>query len=136
MGRFREGSGGEEGFGDSIDISPLIDVVFILLIFFIVTATFVETPDVEIDKPIALAAEDLEKQSILIAVTEDGNVVYGGRDVGVNGVQSLVKRILRDENVPVVIQADRASRAGLVVRVVEEAKLAGATRVSITGLRS
>ena len=129
MPRFRDISseGSDEG---GIDISPLIDVVFILLIFFIVTTTFVEEPGVEVDKPVAVSAERLEKQSILIAVTADGNVVYGGREIGASGVQSIVKRIYQDEEVPVIIQADREAPSGLVIRVVGEAKRAGANKVS------
>ncbi|MGC9330095.1 MAG: ExbD/TolR family protein, partial [Candidatus Hinthialibacter sp.] len=89
MGRFKQmtsDSGAEAG----IDISPLMDCVFILLIFFIVTTTFVEETGVEVDKPQAASAVRLEKTSILIALTEKGEVVYGGREIGVGGVQPLV----------------------------------------------
>ena len=131
MSRFREAS--EEGSGDDgIDISPLIDVVFILLIFFIVTTTFVEEPGVEVDKPRAVSAERLQKQSILIAVTAGGNVVYGGREIGASGVQSIVKRVYRQEEVPVIIQADRDAPSGLVIRVVGEATRGGATDVNVS----
>ena len=130
MGRFREVSS-DEGAEAGIDMSPLIDCVFILLIFFIVTTVFVEETGVEVDKPQAASASRLEKTSILIAVTEDGAVVYGGREIGVNGVQPLVKRMLQKEDIPVIVQADRASRSGVLVRVIDEAKLAGATKVSI-----
>ena len=71
MGRFREASGDDSG-SSGIDISPLIDCVFILLIFFIVTTTFVEETGVEVDKPQAASAVRLEKNSILIALTEKG----------------------------------------------------------------
>jgi biopolymer transport protein ExbD len=130
MSRFREtlSEGSDE---DGIDISPLIDVVFILLIFFIVTTTFVEEPGVEVDKPRAVSAEMLQKQSILIAVTAEGNVVYGGREIGASGVQSIVKRIYRNEEIPVIIEADREAPSGLVIRVVGEAKRGGANLVSV-----
>jgi biopolymer transport protein ExbD len=130
MGRFRESSsddGGETG----IDISPLIDCVFILLIFFIVTTVFVEETGVEVDKPQAASAVRLEKTSILIALTQKGEVVYGGREIGVSGVQPLVRRMLRKEELPVIIQADASAPAGLLVRVIDEAKLAGAVKVSL-----
>ncbi len=130
MGRFREVSS-DEGAEAGIDMSPLIDCVFILLIFFIVTTVFVEETGVEVDKPQAASASQLEKTSILIAVTDEGAVVYGGREIGVNGVQPLVKRMLQKEDIPVIVQADRASQSGVLVRVIGEAKLAGATKVSI-----
>jgi biopolymer transport protein ExbD len=130
MGRFSEiaDDAGNEG---GIDLSPMIDCVFILLIFFIVTTTFVEETGVEVDKPQAAAAVQLEKTSILIAITAQGQIVYGGREIGISGVQPLVKRMLQKEDVPVIVQADTASQSGLLVRVVGEAKLGGATKVSV-----
>ncbi len=130
MSRFRE-SASDDGGGPGIDMSPMIDCVFILLIFFIVTTTFVEETGVEVDRPQAASAVQLEKTSILIAVTAKGEVVYGGRDIGIAGVQSMVRRMLQQEDVPVIVQADAASSSGLLVRVVDEAKLGGATKVSV-----
>lgn len=130
MGRFREAS--VEDNGDTgIDVSPLIDCVFILLIFFIVTTVFVEETGVEVDKPQAASAARLEKTSILLALTERGEVVYGGRDIGISGVRPLVKRLLQKEDLPVIIQADRVSQSGTLVRIIDEAKLGGATKVSV-----
>jgi biopolymer transport protein ExbD len=134
MGRFGSSSDNEEEA--AIDISPLIDCIFILLIFFIVTTTFVEETGVEVDKPQAASAVRLEKTSILLALTAKGEVVYGGRDVGVGGVQPLVRRMLQKEDLPVIIQADSVAQSGLLVRVIDEAKLAGATKVSLATARA
>ena len=98
MGRFRQMTT-EEGGESGIDISPLMDCVFILLIFFIVTTTFVEETGVEVDKPQAASSVRLEKTSILIALTEKGEVVYGGREIGFSGIQPLVKRMLQKEEI-------------------------------------
>ncbi len=130
MGRFRDATA-DDNAETGIDMSPLIDCVFILLIFFIVTTVFIEETGVEVDKPQAASSVNLEKNSILIAITSKGEVVYGGRNIQVSGVQPLVKRMLQKEDIPVIIQADRASQSGLLVRVVGEAKLAGATKVSL-----
>jgi biopolymer transport protein ExbD len=130
MGRFKRFAESEEDRG--IDISPLIDCVFILLIFFIVTTTFVEETGIEVDKPQAASSVQLEKNSILLAVTADGNVVYGGRDIGIAGIQPLVKRMLQKEDVPVIVQADQGVQASLFVRVIDEAKMAGANKVSVS----
>jgi biopolymer transport protein ExbD len=105
--------------------------VFILLIFFIVTTVFVEETGVEVDKPQAASASQLEKNSILIALTGKGEVVYGGRDIGIGGVQPLVRRLIQGEQLPVIVQADQASTSGLLVRIIDEAKLAGAEKVSV-----
>lgn len=130
MGRFRQ-MASEDSNDVGVDISPLIDCVFILLIFFIVTTTFVEETGVEVDKPQAASSVQLEKTSILLALTEKGEVVYGGREIGFGGVRQLVKRMLQKEDVPVIIQADAGAPSGLLVRVIDEAKLAGATKVSL-----
>ena len=134
MSRFRSFSDSDDD-GSSIDISPLIDCVFILLIFFIVTTTFVEETGIEVDKPQAASSVQLEKNSILIAVTDQGEVVYGGREIGVGGVQPLVKRMIQKEDVPVIVQTDQQVPASLFVRVIDEAKLAGATKVSVATLK-
>jgi biopolymer transport protein ExbD len=135
MGRFRN-MGAEEQDDVGVDMSPLMDCVFILLIFFIVTTTFVEETGVEVDKPQAASSVQLEKTSILLALTESGEVVYGGREIGISGVQPLVKRMLQKEDVPVIIQADSAAQSGLLVRVIDEAKLGGALKVSIASRKS
>jgi biopolymer transport protein ExbD len=130
VGRFRNSTSSDNN-DTGIDISPLMDCVFILLIFFIVTTTFVEETGIEVDKPMAVSSARLEKKSILIAVTEKGEVVYGDREIGFSGVQPLVKRMLQKEEVPVIIQADQNSQSSMLVRVIEEAKLAGAVKVSV-----
>jgi biopolymer transport protein ExbD len=117
---------------DEINISPLIDMVFILLIFFIVTTVFVEETGVDINKPQAASAIDLDKNSILLAITSNGKVVYGGREVGVSGVRSIVRRLTQKEEMPVIIQSDKTVQTELLVRVIDEAKLGGAKNVSLS----
>lgn len=118
-----------------INLSPMIDMVFILLIFFIVTTVFVEETGVEVNKPEAAAAIQLEKNSILIAVTADNKVVYGGRDIGVGGVAPVVKRLTLQEDIPVIIQADAGANHGIFARVYGEAKLAGAKSINFSTKR-
>lgn len=130
MGRFRQSSS-DEGNEGGIDMGPMIDCVFILLIFFIVTTSFVEETGVEVDKPQAASSVHLEKTSLLIALTAKGEVVYGGREIGFGGIQPLVKRMLQKEDIPVIIQADTNAQSGLLVRIIDEAKLAGAIKVSV-----
>ena len=121
------------GGSEDINISPLIDMVFILLIFFIVTTVFVEETGVEVTKPQAASQIQLEKNSILIAITANNNVVYGGREIGVNGVRGIVKRLIQDDpRMPVIIQADENVPTRILVRVIDEAKLAGANSVNIS----
>ncbi len=135
MGRMSRMSN-DDGGQTNVDMTPILDCVFILLIFFIVTTTFVEETGVEVDKPQAASAVRLEKTSILIALTADGDVVYGGRQIGISGVQPLVRRMLQKEDVPVIIQADAAAESGMLVRIIDEAKLGGAVKVSIATKQS
>ncbi len=110
-----------------INISPMIDMVFILLIFFIVTTVFVEEPGVEVTREYAQTAAELQRNSILIAVTSSGGIYYGGGEIGVHGVRPTVRRhIQEDDQMPVIIQADRQAPSGTVIRVLEQARLAGA----------
>ena len=115
-----------------INISPLIDMVFILLIFFIVTTVFVEETGVEVEKPEAASAVQLDKNSVLIAVTSKGQIVYGGKEIGINGVRAIVRRLTNKEEMPVIIQVDEGANAGLVVRVIDESKLGGAKNISLS----
>ena len=125
----------EESDNVEINLSPMIDMVFILLIFFIVTTVFVEETGVEVNKPEAAAAIQLEKNSILIAVTKDNKVIYGGRDIGVGGVSPIVKRLTLNKDLPVIIQADEGANHGIFARVYGEAKLAGAKSINFSTKR-
>ena len=131
MRRFRHFTS-DDSSSSEINISPLIDVVFILLIFFIVTTVFVDETGVDVNKPRAASAQDLEKNSILIAVTANGQVYQGGRSIGVSGVRSVVAALLEvDENTPVIIQGDTDANHGTIVKVIDAASLAGAKTVSL-----
>lgn len=133
MSRFsRFQSNPNDAENSEINISPLIDVVFILLIFFIVTTVFVEETGLEIQKPRAASQQDLEKNSILIGISASGTVHYGGREIGVGGVRSVVSRLLRHDTMPVIIQSDRRTPTEATVQVMDEAKLAGASQVFVS----
>ncbi len=130
MSRFRESFDDEPETG--IDMSPLIDCVFILLIFFIVTTVFVEETGVSVDRPQAASSVNLEKSSILIAITANGEVVYGGRNIGVAGVAPQIKRLYASgEKLPVIIQGDMNAQVGLFARVLDAAKSADAEKISL-----
>ncbi len=117
---------------DEINVSPLIDIVFILLIFFIVTTVFVEETGVEVRRPQAASASQLEKQSILIAITADGTVIHGGNEIGVRGVRGVVKRLLKQKkDQPVIVQGDKAATLDIYSKVHDQAALAGALRINM-----
>lgn len=115
-----------------ISMAPLIDMVFILLIFFLVTTSFAKETGVEVTKPVAATAEVIKQPDLLIAVTQAGTIHMEGRQVGLAVLRSLVRQNLEGRSVAnVIIIADENSRIGLVVDVIDECKLAGAKRVSL-----
>ncbi|MEC4727652.1 biopolymer transporter ExbD [Shewanella sp. D64] len=118
-----------------IDLSPLLDVVFILLIFFIVTTVFVKETGVEVDKPQAISTQKLARNVIMLAITNAGEVMYDGNNIGVAGVRNTVGQLLVQRQQPVVIQADKQVPTELLVQVLDESKLAGAATVNIATIR-
>jgi len=124
----------DDGDSDTteINLSPMIDCIFILLIFFIVTTVFVEEPEVEIVKPDATLDRDLEKNSIIIAVTADNKVVYGGREMSISGLTARVRQLLGKDDLPVIIQADQHASHGVFSDVWSAVKHAGANQISLS----
>jgi biopolymer transport protein ExbD len=115
-----------------IDLSPMIDCIFILLIFFIVTTVFVEEPGVEVIRPEASLDAELERTSIIIAISADNKVIYGGKELGVAGVGARVRQLLNREDLPVILQADARAEHGLFSDVWSEVKNAGAKKISLS----
>ncbi|WDP91038.1 MAG: biopolymer transporter ExbD [Desulfobacter sp.] len=115
-----------------LNIAPLIDMVFILLIFFLVTTSFVKETGVDISRPSATTAVAKTKSTILIGVTRENTVHLDRREIDVRAVRANVERALAENpEGAVVIVADKESFTGLVIEVMDACKLAGAENVSI-----
>lgn len=114
-----------------INMSPLIDMVFLLLIFFMVTAVFVKETGVDINKPQAATASELDKHSVMFAVTDSGEIYYDKQPISPAGIRGIVTRRRNAGDRNVVILADDISRTGIVVEVIDQCKLAGAETISI-----
>lgn len=109
-----------------IDLTPMLDVVFIMLIFFIVTSSFIKESGIEVNRPQADTAAAQDKGNILIAVTADGQVWLDKQVVDVRSVRAHVQRMRQEQpEGVVVVQADQDARTGLVVQVMDQARLAG-----------
>ncbi|WP_018274569.1 biopolymer transporter ExbD [Teredinibacter turnerae] len=121
----------EQANKQDIDLAPLLDVVFILLIFFIVTTVFVRETGVDVDKPTAISSQDLQKSVLLLAITRQQEVIYGGTNIGLSGVRATLMQATRNEMRPLIIQSDRQVTTELLVKVIDQAKLAGIENVSI-----
>ena len=114
-----------------LNLIPLIDVIMFLLIFFISTTSFMDMRGISVDKPQPGGATKSENESIILSVKTDGRVLYGTQTIGLDGVQPTVKRLCGKDRLPVVIQADQNAQSGLVIQVIDEAKLGGAKDVSL-----
>lgn len=114
-----------------IDLAPLLDVVFILLIFFIVSTVFVKETGVDIDKPQAVSTQSLDRSTIMLAITHDKKVMYDSTNIGVAGVRHTIFQAIRNQDRPIVIQADKTVTTELLVEVIDQAKLAGAKTVNV-----
>jgi biopolymer transport protein ExbD len=120
-----------------INISPMIDMVFILLIFFIVTTVFVEEEGLNVDKPTPAPPDqqqDDPKEPIMLRVNVNNQVMIDGTVVTLNRVESHVRNTLARNDVPVIMQVERGAFAGLMVQVMDRARIGGATKVSVTAV--
>ena len=127
----------EESITTDINMSPLIDMVFILLIFFIVTTVFVEDKGLTLNESASAAAgEQDENDTIRFTLTSGGEVLFEGRSLGTGGVSAAVRGRLQRESAPVIITVEEGVIASLLVRVIDEATLAGAETISLTSERT
>ncbi len=115
-----------------VNLTPMLDVVFIMLIFFIVTASFVKEAGIDVTRPPAATAERKERGNILIAITENDQIWMDRRQVDPRALRANIER-LHAENPQgsVIIQADVNSKNGLLVRVMDAARLAGVDSVAL-----
>jgi len=118
-----------------VNVTPMLDVVFIMLIFFIVTASFVKEAGVQVDRPVAETVQKKPRGNILIAISPSNEVWIQKRRVEPDQVRANVERLLSETpEASVVIQADRRSKNGIFVKVFDQAKAAGVKEVAISAL--
>lgn len=116
-----------------IDLSPMIDCIFILLIFFIVATVFVEEKGLQADKPdAAAAATDEEHETVILQITADDKVFLGGEEIGLGDVAGRVHSSLEGEKTPVVIRVNESSHHGTFVSVWDSARRGGADVLSFS----
>ncbi|MEC7154983.1 MAG: biopolymer transporter ExbD, partial [Pseudomonadota bacterium] len=115
-----------------IDITPMLDIVFIMLIFFIVTATFVKESGIDVTRPDAETAIKQNRVAILIAIRDNNEIWINRRKVDLASVRANVEK-LHAENPQggAVIQADRQAETGVLVEIMDQVRLAGVDAISI-----
>ncbi|GLR71164.1 MULTISPECIES: ExbD/TolR family protein [Agaribacter] len=116
----------------NIDMTPMLDVVFIMLIFFIVTASFVKEAGIDVNRPDAATAVKKDRASILVAISDKGEVWINKRKVDVRAVQANIERLYAENpQGTVVIQADKKATTEVLIKVMDSARAAGIEDVSI-----
>ena len=119
----------EEG---EINITPMLDIVFIMLIFFIVTTSFVKEPGISPSRPFAQTAATKERGNIMIAVSRDDHIWMNKNRVELTGVRQLVEAA-RSENPEssVIIVADQSASTGMVIDLMDQVRVAGVTSIAL-----
>jgi biopolymer transport protein ExbD len=118
--------------GEDINLAPLIDMTFLLLIFFMVTTTFTSDAEMRIDRPGAASGTPSVEGTVRVAVTASGTVLVQDRVVEVYMLQSTLEPLLRPLNDPrVIVVSDQSVTADRLIDVVDQCRLAGAAHVAV-----
>ena len=130
---FEEIGGDEEE--NEINLTPMLDVVFIMLIFFIVTASFIKEAGIDVNRPEAVTADSMEDASILIAISANDEIWIDRKQVDPRAVRSSIERMhAENPKGSIVIQADEESTNEMLTVVLEAAKQAGVSNVAISAI--
>lgn len=126
----------QETSAATVNITPLIDVVFILLIFFLVTASFTKEAGVEVNRPTAQTAVRQERGNLIIAVKKSGEIWIDNQKVDLRSIRAHVERLhAQNPEGTVIIKADKDARTGATVEVLDQVRLAGVSNVAIAATR-
>ena len=117
---------------NEINMTPMLDVVFIMLIFFIVTTSFVKESGVSVNRPTAQSAKTVQKGNIIVAIKPDGEIWIDKRAVDLRAVKANVQRLIaQNPQSAVVIVSDKEAKTGILVKVMDQIRQAGVQNVSI-----
>ena len=115
-----------------INLTPMIDMVFILLIFFLVASSFVKEAGIEVNRPVAQTAQTQGRGTIRIALSETGEIWMERRSVDIRAVRANVERMLAESpEASVVVLADETAHTGLLVQVMDQVRLAGVSDIAV-----
>lgn len=119
----------------NIDMTPMLDIVFILLIFFVVTASFVKETGIEVNRPQAKTAVTKETANIKIAIDANDAIWIDRRQVDERSVKPLLERLhIENPQGALIVQADRSSTNDKLVRIMDAARQAGINSISIAAV--
>ncbi|CAI2717102.1 ExbD/TolR family protein [Nitrospina watsonii] len=115
-----------------LDIAPLVDIVFLLLIFFMLTSTFIRQEGMDIELPEAESSESFNMKSIKIQIQENGTLMAGDKKVSLDEMRSILgTAVEKDSSVPIIIEADKKTDFDLFAKILDMARLLGAGNIVI-----
>ena len=114
-----------------INMSPMVDMIFLLLIFFMVTTVFTKDAGIGINRPQADTAQPLQQDAMILTISEDGEIRHTGQTYQIKQIPNLVKEQIPDKNGSITIIADKNAPTGLTVQLIDQCRLGGVTDVSI-----
>ena len=124
-------SGGSDE--EDVNVTPLLDIVFIMLIFFIVTSTFVKEPGVEVERPDAVSATERKLASIIVAIAADDTIWINKEEVELDEVRAVVEQLRRENpKGTAVVQADTKAKTRYLVEVVTQIRATGISDVAVS----
>lgn len=122
---------------DEINLTPMLDVIFILLIFFIVTTSFVKESGIDVSRPSAATATEKKRASIFIAINDKGQIFLQKRQINIEAVRPNIEKLHAESpEGSVVIQADKRSETGVLIQVMDQIRSAGVKNISVAASRA
>lgn len=126
----------DEETASAIDVTPMLDVVFIMLIFFIVTATFVKEAGIEVNRSAAETAVTQNKAHILVAIDSKNAIWVDKREIDLRAVKPNIRRLISlNPQGTVLVQPDKASYTDTLISVMDEIRAAGVTNIAISAVK-
>ena len=122
----------QETSAANVNLTPLIDMVFILLIFFMVTASFTKESGIEVDRPSAQTTIRQEQASLIISVNKEGEVWIDNKHVDIRAIRSHIEQLhAQNPEGTVIIMADKNALTGATIDVLDQVRLSGVSNVAI-----
>ncbi|MCS7299415.1 MAG: biopolymer transporter ExbD [Spirochaetia bacterium] len=116
-----------------IEPTPLIDVMFLLTIFFMLTSTIIKTSSINVNLPKSIISDSQPRTQIIVTITRDNKLFLNDYPISLQDLSSAIKRItVRDPNVPVIIRGDKDIPYQMVIEVMDRVRIGGAVEVSLS----
>ncbi len=118
--------------GIELNLAPFMDMVFILLIFFLVTSTFSKESGIEVERPVAKSASSVEKTNLVIGIDKKGLIYFEGKQLDIRLLRSrLTKAFQKNQDLNVVILCDKETKTGVLIKVLDICKLSGIKNITV-----